>query len=80
MYFPSVFDSGLDIVQDILRLLKTRIIGSDDREISQSSGDLRHLKAAGFGTVSATAKEADQSARLVLFFRVVRRLSRLIAL
>ena len=26
-----------------------------------------HLKAAGFGTVSATAKEADQSARLVLF-------------
>lgn len=56
IFSVGLLDAALNVIQDVLRLLKTRIIEGDDREISQSSGDLRHLETASFGAVSTAAK------------------------
>ena len=58
-------DADLNIVNDILWLFKSRVIGCDDRQICQSARDLSHLITAGFCTVSSTAKQANQSMRMI---------------
>ena len=58
--------TGLDIIDNILRLLKPGIIRRNDRQIRQPAADLSHLETSLSGTIAAAAKQADQSVGFIL--------------
>ena len=62
----GLFDAGLYVLHDGFRILESRIVRSDDREIRQLTGHLAHLVASELRTVTAAAEDSHDPARIVL--------------
>ena len=58
--------ANLDVINNSLRLLISRIIRSNDGQICQTTGNFSHLITAKPRTISATTKQADQSVWMIL--------------
>ena len=59
-------ETHLDILDDILVLLKTRVVGCNDAEICHLSANLTHGISAILRTVSAAAEYADEALRMII--------------
>ena len=62
----SLFNTSTDICNNIFHFFITGIIRCNDAEICHFSADLTHGISTVFGTVSAAAKDADQTFRLII--------------
>ena len=58
--------SHLNIRNDVHYIFITRVIGSDDRQICQTTANLAHLKPAYLWTVSTGTKQTNQPIGMVL--------------
>src|SRR5699024_982137 len=60
-------DSDFNVINNSLWILVSGIIGCDNGQVRQVSGNLSHLVSADLGTVSSTAEKAYQPIGFIFF-------------